>query len=196
MISSPVVGEIVRVLGCPDKNGRCFGGPARITKLITLPSTGTKGCSVEFLSGGRIMFVPLEDLRRSGKPGPRVEAAEVNMNPPRLNDTAADLLRQAVYAVEATDFERRVLAQTAGLDLILDGGGMVGVGELDIEDTPSSPVVVTVNFARHAGRVIMFYEATSLIVDYGMVRRWVEAQGFDLSKRSDPTNFSTANIRE
>lgn len=52
-----------------------------------------------------------------------------------------------------------------------------------------SPVFVTVSFARVLGQVIVFYEATSQVVDHRMVEKWTQT-AFPASRgKTNATNF-------
>lgn len=95
-----------------------------------------------------------------------------------LNDLAEAGMKKAILAVEATDFERRTLVGESTLVTLYDHGGMVTVGSIHIEGE-EWPVTLSVNFARTTDeKVIMFYEATSRIVDYDQVSKWLDEQGF------------------
>lgn len=75
------------------------------------------------------------------------------------------------FVIEATDFEERCLWNEYGERIQweqLNPGWWEEIGKV-----AHRPIAVTVSFARLDGRLVMFYEGCSELVDYKMVRRWV-----------------------
>ncbi len=112
-----------------------------------------------------------------------------------LNDACERFLAQTFYAVEATSFERHCLWADHSRDTLyprvnprtgklvetdsvkweeLNPGGIVTVGALTrARGTERLPVSLSVTFARIEGRVVLFYESTSIVTDSEQAEKWL-----------------------
>lgn len=91
----------------------------------------------------------------------------------KLDDDMIALLADCVYAVEATRFEQMCLWQKyTGEGYVwkenLSGRGAT-VGYLN-----DMPVAISLNTAVVNGNKILFYNATSVVVDWGMIEEWLQ----------------------
>lgn len=87
--------------------------------------------------------------------------------------TLEDLLAATRFAVEATRFEQQTLwlkhhKELNWQDRSYGFGATVG-------RCADMPVVLSATFYIIQGHVVMFYEATSQVVDHRMVEAWVDA---------------------
>lgn len=119
----------------------------------------------------------------------------------RITETPSPEFRQlmsdTVAVVEATSFEQYVLQrdlregrQNAWKDMRAEqgmSGIMLGVG-----DCGGMQTCISLGYMRLDGHVIMFYEATSRIVDHGLVRIWVDANFHSSVTRTNADNFAHA----
>lgn len=108
--------------------------------------------------------------------------------------------KAAVYLVEATDLETHHLWLDWSEESESRGWGepthprlpweqiALGYGDT-VGEFGGMPVAVSVTFARVLGQVIVFYEATSQVVDHRMVEKWTQT-AFPASRgRTNATNF-------
>ena len=108
--------------------------------------------------------------------------------------------REAVFLVEADDFAQHHLWLDWSDEAAKRGWGpdghprvvweqiMLGYGDT-IGHVGDAPVCVTITFARLFGQVIVFYEATSQVVDHRMVADWLTT-AFPASRgHTNATNF-------
>ncbi len=106
----------------------------------------------------------------------------------------------AVFLVEANDFAQHHLWLDWSEEAKARGWGPadhprvaweqihIGYGE-GVGHIGKRPVFVTVTFARVLGQVIVFYEATSQVVDHEMVEEWTR-KAFPASRgKTNATNF-------
>lgn len=85
----------------------------------------------------------------------------------------AEALAGVMFVVEATDFEKQYLWTSHHKNVTWDsraGGYLVTVGHLD-----DRPVCLSIWFAQIDGQRVMFFHATSQVVDYRMVDAWLNA---------------------
>lgn len=110
-----------------------------------------------------------------------------------FHSSLEDLLKATRFAVEATSFERLALWQKHHETLAWQDrpyGFMVTLGRFG-----DMPVVLSVTFHVLENHVVMFYEATSQVVDHRMVEAWVDKHvcaKWDqntLRPRTDAMNF-------
>jgi hypothetical protein len=117
------------------------------------------------------------------------------------DDELAKLLDGVVGAVEATSYEKHMLWQEYASEALryraggpdhrlryswkegLSGLGH-GVGEID-----GRPVVISLLVDIVGGHRILFWHATSVMVDYDLIGKWLDAVLPD-RRNSDPMNFS------
>lgn len=118
-------------------------------------------------------------------------------------DTAESRLKETLFCVEATSFERFTLwsrwcaeSQEQWKPLFEKweqlGGWLVTVGELD-----DRPVCVSMDWVRMDGHLIMFWKAVSQVVDQLQVEAWFtehfdRAWGGGRQSMTDASNFHFA----
>lgn len=118
-------------------------------------------------------------------------------------------IAETFFLVEATSFEHQMLWERWSIQALeldrklyrlsehphrvaweqLSPGFGQQVGEI-----AGRPVCVSVQFARVAGRVVVFYEATSQVSDSVMIEKWLEETFKDLNTRRAQTNASNFHI--
>lgn len=95
-------------------------------------------------------------------------------------ETAESLLAKTEYIVEATSFEQLCLWQSYAKQSPThhshavdwkeySHGWLVTVGKL-----AKMPVCISVSWAKLDGHFVMFYEATSEVVDHRKIRKWLK----------------------
>jgi hypothetical protein len=98
-----------------------------------------------------------------------------------------ELKSKTVFLVEATSFEMsRLCVENAGKVDWVDNkeGRLVHIGSLG-----TRPVKLHLTWATINGCVVCFYEATSELVDWDMIDKWI-AQTFPRIPKEDASNFS------
>lgn len=110
--------------------------------------------------------------------------------------------RDAVYVVAATNEERHMLWREYSADAHASGWGSPGNKRIAwAQDNPGwlrtvgvfggMPVALALTFERLAGRLVIFWEATSQVVDYRMCEAWLEENvpAYASRHHSDAANF-------
>lgn len=112
-------------------------------------------------------------------------------------DEHKDLIKDCIGAVEANEFETMCLwekfnARTDGVWESATGGSLAVVGWIEEMPVCISLLVHTIN-----GHPILFYHATSQLVDYEMVNKWLDENMPDIAKnkngrlnKTDAMNFN------
>jgi hypothetical protein len=105
-------------------------------------------------------------------------------------DTILDNLKNATVVVEANSFEelrhwekwspRRKWEQTPI-------GHVITIGKLD-----DRPVVIQFNYAKINGESVVFWHATSQVVDYKMIDKWMMERVNPSAMKTDSMNFGNA----
>lgn len=99
-----------------------------------------------------------------------------------------DRIMQCVFRVEASSFELQVLCARYGNRLELENHGVAtNIGNLD-----GRPIVISLMFGTFDDQHVLFWHATSQLVDYKMIDDWFccntpHLRGPD--KATDATNF-------
>lgn len=106
-------------------------------------------------------------------------------------------MKDAVFLVKATDFEKNTLWHQHAKDSGLCGPvDWLDTGDTHIEtvgycltqaDHESFPIVVTLRWSTLNGRTVCFYHSTSLYVNWKMIEDWLE-KNFTC-RRCDASNF-------
>ncbi len=110
-----------------------------------------------------------------------------------LNDACERFLAETFYTVEATSFERYSLWADHSTDTLyprvnprtgklietkavkweeLNPGGMVTVGSIG-RGKKTRGVCLSTTFARIEGRIVLFYEQTSIVTDSEQAEKWL-----------------------
>lgn len=99
-----------------------------------------------------------------------------------------------VYRIEATDFEQLSLWKEN--NDFPEGHHMKVKWEQDclgfwreIGHIAGHPVCISCSFTKLNGKRIVFYNATSMVVDYAMVEEWINKQCPEGTHKTDPMNF-------
>lgn len=112
-----------------------------------------------------------------------------------FNNQAEAALKRAVYAVEATAYERLCLGikyGPRGLNSVGQDGGMKTIGSVMVEGK-EMPVTVEVWFGQYKNHTILFYWGSSQVVDHGQIKTWLDSHGFTgPDKRTDAMTFIDA----
>lgn len=110
------------------------------------------------------------------------------MSRERIPETFEERVRVTAYAVEASDFEQLALWQESHERVPwehIGTGWLMTVGHVN-----RKPVCVATTWQRIHGQIVMFYEATSRMVDHEMVERWIAKHiGSGAEKRCNAMNF-------
>jgi hypothetical protein len=115
-------------------------------------------------------------------------------------------IAETAFLVESTSFEHQVLWEKWSIEAVakkefitipenrhrvlweqLSPGFFQQIGKLG-----KHPVCVEVQFARIAGHVVAFYDATSRVVDHDMVKKWLE-ETFKVPKWDSGTRVAQTN---
>lgn len=113
------------------------------------------------------------------------------------DETAESRLAKTLFVVEATSFETQCLWAENAKDSScrrftprqweqVNPGWLVTVGELD-----SRPICVSMSWSRIDGHLVMFWEATSQVVDTVQIEKWLSqhfAGKWDNGTRQATTN--------
>ena len=94
-------------------------------------------------------------------------------------DTSESRLTRTLFIVEASSFEQLCLWSEHAADSAsrrftprqweqLNPGWSVTVGNIG-----ARPVCLSANWARIDGQLVMFWEATSEVVDYAQIKKWL-----------------------
>ena len=98
--------------------------------------------------------------------------------------------KDVVFAIEATHFEKLSLWQLNEKSKCIKSweenfpGWIVVIGYVD-----KMPVAVHLSYAKLNGHKVVFYNASSLIVDHEMVRNWIDNYNPNNSNHADAMNF-------
>lgn len=111
-----------------------------------------------------------------------------------FNDTHASLFKDVVFIVEADSFANLELWRNHFHNPIHENSKIttweqVNPGKvITIGHCADSPVCVEVFYNILNGKKVMFYHASSSIVDYGMVEEWISHYGVGIHS-CDAMNF-------
>lgn len=121
--------------------------------------------------------------------------------PEKLSAFAEDMFKQTEVVVEATDCERLFLWKDYSKDAIvkteinrytweqMNPGICPKIGEL-----AGFPVCVSCFWNKINGIMVCFWEATSRVVDYEMVKKWVLGRCRPTCQSTNAMNFHNAII--
>lgn len=101
-----------------------------------------------------------------------------------------DKFKDVVFAIEATSFEQLSLWQLNEKSKYIKSweqrfqGWTIVIGHVG-----NMPVAVCLTYAKLNGHKVVFYEATSEIVDHDMVRKWIDHYNPNQSNHANAMNF-------
>lgn len=110
----------------------------------------------------------------------------------RYDDDIELMIQQTTLIVEATSYEKLCLWQEWHTKCVWDQiltGILPTIGKLD-----GRPIVVSLFWARINGKMVLFYEPTSQLVDHLMIDKWFRetfpcAVGYEKEWKIDAMNF-------
>lgn len=162
-----------------------------IAKISMIADTQAKLVEADNASPAHTALVLREIVERCGK----LRAPTFDDFEEEIDDELRLLVDGAVGFCEATGDEQNAvwerLIQNTDLPWKQNGGPLVTIGYLD-----GRPVAVHLSSVEINHFKVIFYEATSTVVDHDMVRRFIEKLAPDSAKRggrlnhTDSTNFS------
>lgn len=105
-----------------------------------------------------------------------------------INDHYKDEFKDVVFSVEANSFEKHALWNKHQDKLKLDSHGKL----ITVAKVNERPICISVILGTINQKKILFWHATSELVDYKLINEWLNAflpQPLDADNHCDPTNF-------